>query len=246
LISHANANPALPAFHPFLDVFSGYYWAETPCIRLPLEAWYVHLGGGRVFKGMKQGSYMVWPVRHTTKEASSSPRDGETRFDQLEKVVVDHATDLMWHRDTMAVGTPATWHQALFSVKVINQSASCGFDDWRLPNIREIESIVDLQRHSPALPYAFHDVIDPTDGGCWTSTSSALDLGYAWVFYCKDGALGVGFKTNRDFSVWPVRTVTPVVCVTPDRRDSNLRHADSDSIDHTSEILNNSQRRGYC
>jgi hypothetical protein len=29
------------------------------CARLPNQAWYIHLGGARVFKGMKHGSYMV-------------------------------------------------------------------------------------------------------------------------------------------------------------------------------------------
>ncbi|MFO7687142.1 MAG: DUF1566 domain-containing protein [Desulfobacterales bacterium] len=62
LISHEVFNPALPKDHPFENVFSGYYWTCTPCHRLPDQAWYIHLGGGRIYRGMRHGSYMVWPV----------------------------------------------------------------------------------------------------------------------------------------------------------------------------------------
>ena len=63
LVSHARINPALPTGHLFENVFPGYYWTATHCSRLPRQAWYVHFGGGRIFRGMKHGSYLVWPVR---------------------------------------------------------------------------------------------------------------------------------------------------------------------------------------
>ncbi len=62
LVSHQYINPSLPENHPFENVFNGYYWTQTECSRLPDQAWYIHLGGGRVYRGMKHGSYMLWPV----------------------------------------------------------------------------------------------------------------------------------------------------------------------------------------
>lgn len=56
LVSHRQVNPALTKDHPFMNVFNGYYWTSTEVARYPLQAWYVHFGGGRVFKGMKHGS----------------------------------------------------------------------------------------------------------------------------------------------------------------------------------------------
>ncbi len=66
LICHDAINPCLSPPHPFRNVFAGYYWTSTSCARLPNQAWYIHLGGARVFKGMKYGSYMVWAVRRVT------------------------------------------------------------------------------------------------------------------------------------------------------------------------------------
>ena len=56
-------NPSLPTGAPFENVFAGYYWTATTCSRFKNQAWYIHLGGGRIYRGMKYGSYMVWPVR---------------------------------------------------------------------------------------------------------------------------------------------------------------------------------------
>ena len=50
LMSHNTINPSLPVGHPFTNVFASYYWTSSTCARLPNQAWYIHLGGARVFK----------------------------------------------------------------------------------------------------------------------------------------------------------------------------------------------------
>ncbi|RLC11538.1 MAG: hypothetical protein DRI24_18650 [Deltaproteobacteria bacterium] len=72
-----------------------------------------------------------------------------------------------------------------------------------MPNIRELESLTYIGSHSPALPpgHPFEAVQEYY----WTSTTSTFEPTYAWVLYMVDGAVGVGFKTNSDFFVWPVR-----------------------------------------
>jgi len=62
LISHQYVNPAVPAKHSFENIFNGYYWTGDSCCRLPDQAWYIHMGGGRIHRGMKHGSYLIWPV----------------------------------------------------------------------------------------------------------------------------------------------------------------------------------------
>lgn len=73
-----------------------------------------------------------------------------------------------------------------------------------VPNIRELESLVVLDQHSPALPesHPFQNV----GQGYWSSTTSVYDTSYAWVLYSDDGKVGVGFKKKADFGVWPVRS----------------------------------------
>ena len=231
LVSHETVNPALPAGHPFVNVFPGYYWTATTVNRLPDQAWYVHLGGARVVKGMKSGSCMVWPVRSF--EAPSVFRTGQTactapdgaggdragsgrdcalpvgrprplpRFEVQDGVVADRLTGLFWTRAADLVPGPVAWEEANERVAAANRRALYGYADWRLPHIRELESLCDLQRHSPALPagHPFEAVQD----FYWSGTISRYDRAYAWALYLLDGQLGVGYKAGGGFHLWPVR-----------------------------------------
>ncbi|MCJ8502239.1 DUF1566 domain-containing protein [Desulfatitalea alkaliphila] len=199
LLSHQSVNPALPAGHPFRQVFNGYYWSDDTCQRLPDQAWYVHLGGGRVHRGMKHGSYMVWPVA----APSAVPLPAEDRFVVTGRCARDRHTGLMWPLGADRTGKPVDWPGALAAVSRCNRERVAGFDDWRLPNIRELESLVDLGAHDPALApeHPFASVRE----GYWSSTTSVYEPRYAWVLYLQDGGVGVGFKPQSDFHVWPVR-----------------------------------------
>jgi hypothetical protein len=204
LISHDFINPALPKNHPFENVFPGYYWTRTPCRRLPDQAWYIHLGGGRIYHGMKHGSYMVWPVISTgSGDLYFEKTTGNWQVDR--QTTVDRRTGIMWSQLADNAGPPITWHEALEAIKAMNRKAAGGYNDWRLPNIRELESLVDLNSHSPALPEdcPFEGVAD----GFWSSTTSVYEPRFAWVLYTRDGAVGVGFKAKPEFNVLAVRWI---------------------------------------
>jgi hypothetical protein len=199
LISHQNLNPALPEGHPFENIFTGYYWAAETCRRLTDQAWYVHLGGGRIHRGMKHGSYMVWPVA-----ADHGQPDAADRFAADDCCVYDSRTGRTWSRDADRPGGRLSWQDALSAVQSLNAEKPVGERDWRLPNIRELESLVDLESHSPALP-AGHPFVNVRDA-YWSSTTSVYEPRYAWTVYSQDGIVGVGFKPQADFYVWPVRS----------------------------------------
>ncbi|MBU1054073.1 MAG: DUF1566 domain-containing protein [Proteobacteria bacterium] len=234
LISHEMINPSIPAGHPFTNVFPGYYWTSSTCVRLPNQAWYIHLGGARVFKGMKYGSYMVWPVRiadnHSKSkvfqtgqkncfdesgviidcdnmgqdgECRSSLRFPKQRFTENANSIYDNATNLTWMKDANLNRNAVDWKSTFNLILQINRESKYGYNDWRVPNILELESLIDLSRHSPALPdeHMFNDVQD----FYWSSTTSMYNVDYAWVLYMIDGIIGVGYKPLSEFYLWPVR-----------------------------------------
>jgi len=125
------------------------------------------------------------------------------RFETRSHVVSDRLTGLMWLRSALRPEDVVDWPSALETISLMNTKALYGYDNWCLPNIRELESLVALDQHSPALPatHPFKDVAQ----GYWSSTTSVYDPTYAWVLYIDDGNVGVGFKEKADFSVWPVR-----------------------------------------
>lgn len=90
--------------------------------------------------------------------------------------------------DDMCLGAPTvhTWERALQL-----QDAASG---WRLPNLKEVESIIELQCMSPALNL---DVF-PNDNSAtlWSSSPSAIDPTNSWAVRQEDGATLIEFRTN--------------------------------------------------
>ena len=234
LITHNTINPSLPIGHPFTNVFASYYWTSSTCARLPAQAWYIHLGGARVFKGMKYSSYMVWPVRTVDGHKKSrlfqtgqkicfdekgividchdTGQDGEIqaglkfakdRFTENKQTICDNDTGLIWLRDANVHKSTMAWDSAFDLITEMNSKMAYGYNDWRVPNIIELESLTDMSQHSPALPdnHSFKDVQE----FYWSSTTSMYDTNYAWVLYLVDGAVGVGHKPLPEFYLWPVR-----------------------------------------
>lgn len=203
LISHQNINPSLPSAHPFWNVFPSYYWTPNTCQRLPRQAWYIHLGGARVYRGMKNGAYLVWPVAGSRIDKPAC----QARFQIEGAIAKDRVTGLWWMRRACVGSSRMNWQGALAQPEILNRETVGGRSNWRLPNIRELESLIDLTCHSPALQvdHPFEEVQD----GYWSSTTSVYEPRYAWVLYMQDGAVGVGFKKQATFSTWTVSDGEP-------------------------------------
>jgi len=70
---------------------------------------------------------------------------GENSFaDNGDGTITDNATDLMWSQDDS--GSGLYWEDALAWVDQKNAENHLGYGDWRLPNAKELQSIVDYTR----------------------------------------------------------------------------------------------------
>lgn len=225
-VSHQTRRPALPAGHTFNNVFPGWYWSSTTAAISPAHAWYVNLDGGRMFYGGKDQSFLVWPVRGASHvlpatgqrqcfdaagrqaACAGSGQDGESRggavwpvprFVPCGAAVPDGLTGLGW-QCTADLAGPVVWEEALRVVAALNRGH--GAARWRLPNINELESLVDCSTHGPALPadHPFTDVRDVY----WSATTSLYEPDWAWALYLDKGAVGVGQKSQARFCVWAV------------------------------------------
>lgn len=233
LVSHQTRDPALPEGHPFEGVFLGWYWTSTTYAVNPAYAWYVHMEGARMFYGGKEQFYLFWPVRGegngtlpATGQSScfgpdgrrarceGSGQDGETRtgvpwpeprFEQRGEAVLDRLTGLLWLRRADLAGGPVTWQDALSRVEGLNRAS--GGRPWRLPNINELESLVDASACAPALPGG--NPFEEVSEGYWSSTTSMFEPDWAWALYLDKGAVGVGQKWGPSFHVWPVSDGEP-------------------------------------
>lgn len=116
-----------------------------------------------------------------------NPEYGQNRFvDNGDGTVTDLATGLMWTKNDSGFGM--TWEEALEWVQEKNAENYLGYNDWRLPNAKELQSIVDYTRSpdttdSPAIDPIFEctpiiNEANQTDYPYyWTSTTHASSDG---------------------------------------------------------------------
>lgn len=97
-------------------------------------------------------------------------------IDNGDKTVTDRATGLMWQQSTESTGL--NWKDSL---QYAEDLILGGYDDWRLPNAKELQSLVDYTRspqttNSPAIDSIFNISKISTPGGSnypflWTGTT---------------------------------------------------------------------------
>lgn len=145
-------------------------------------------------------------------ECSGSGQDGEfrvgrpwpePRFEDHGELVVDLLTGLMWTGDANGDDFPLTWQEALAAVAAMNRRQTFGFADWRLPNRRELRSLISYQISRPVLPPG-HPFRHVYRGWYWTSTSAAINPAYAWYIHLDGGRMFYGRK-DQEYFYWPVR-----------------------------------------
>ena len=117
-------------------------------------------------------------------------------------VTLDNITGLMWiyNRTDAGIDAFALWDNALGVCKTLNYA---GYTDWRLPNVRELTSIVDYGR--AAAPANNTAAFFNTGGSpYWTSTTSRSPTTSAFnVAFNDAGKIAVSDKGNS----WLVRCV---------------------------------------
>lgn len=226
LINHGASRPALDPDHPFQGLQQTWTWTSTTSAMYPAYAWYVHLAGGRMFWGRKDQFYMLWPVRGQSRvlpgtgeeqcrdgrgqacPCSGTGQDGELqcgvqwpdpRFASLPMGLLDRLTDLVWMTGDQVPRAGMTWARALESVQDLARTSG---HPWHLPNINELESLVDASRHTPALPAEMG--LSDLPEVLWSSTSSGFEPDWAYALYMHKGAVGVGHKPTAEFALWPV------------------------------------------
>jgi hypothetical protein len=154
------------------------------------------------------------PSRHTLLadgttcaiESSDKDDDGITNSqdcnpqDTLQGDWCDPKTGLCWQ--VSEVGERLSWDNA---VAYCNNLTLCNRDDWRLPSIKELVTIVDVTRDidkgdiyidASVFNSKSKDMIPPDQFWFWTSQSSVKDTNNAWYVYFKDGSVIDGEKTT--------------------------------------------------
>jgi hypothetical protein len=151
---------------------------------------------------------VAWPSPRFVVNDCGTPTNPE------DDVVTDNLTGLIWLRNANLLagnGGPTdtgarTWQESLVFVNLLSGTALCGISDWRLPNRKELRSLVNYGEGNSATwltAQGFTNVqVDPFS--YWSSSSVAGSAGSAWVLRMDAGFVFAGNKSTSNF-VWPVR-----------------------------------------
>lgn len=133
----------------------------------------------------------------------------DPRFTDNENgTVSDNLTGLVWLKNANCFGGQV-WPDALALSKSL-ASGDCGLTDgsvagdWRLPNIKELESLIDVGHVFPALPGG-HPFSGVQFDWYWSSSTNVFFPSHAWIVHLPYGYAVDELKVGFYFSVWPVR-----------------------------------------
>jgi len=120
----------------------------------------------------------------TLPESTPLVKFTDLELNQDIEVIEDYKTGLMWARcfwgsswDISSVNceldsdATISWKAALKAVDIANSTDYLGYSDWRMPNIKELASIVEYQCFRPAINEAVFPLSGfSAEGSFWTNT----------------------------------------------------------------------------
>jgi hypothetical protein len=156
-------------------------------------------------------------MAQTCKTASINASTQASQFtDHKNGTLTDNNTGLMWKKcsegqtwDKVTGGchmgsASYLWQAALNQAQTTNNKGGfAGKSDWRVPNIKELDAIVEEQCNNPAINLA---VFPATPNAVfWSSSPTAYAGGHAWSIHFNSGINDASTK-NSSYQVRLVRS----------------------------------------
>ena len=184
-------------------------WSATRYVSTTMygspTAFGVNFADGRI-KGYPMGGFGGRNVRDMRymRYVRGNPAYGHNDFKAKGDVVADAATGLTWQRGDS--GTTLDWAGALNYCETLRLD---GHDDWRLPNAKELQTIVDYGRSPATTGGAAIDPVFHTSAAesyYWTGTThldgQSLQTGNQAVYVTFGRALGYMAAPGRSGKQW--------------------------------------------
>ncbi len=142
ILNH-NSNPALNSTY-FVNHASGtpgYWWTSDLFYGDNTKAWATNAGGGLgphpKTSTISAGGTLRFHARYVR---GANPTLGHNYLNNGDGTITDLDTGLMW---TQAPSTAMSWSNSLTYAEGLTLG---GFNDWRLPNVKELQSLQDITR----------------------------------------------------------------------------------------------------
>ena len=182
IIDYGKYDPTIDT-EVFLDIPSSGFWTS---VGNDIYSWAVNITDGEISGGLR--SY----YRHYAICVRGNTLPQNT-FNIKEDIVTDEVTNLDWTHDFVS---SKTWDEALNYCETLDYGSAT---DWRLPNINELRTLVNVEDIRPASNFPDINWID-----YWSSTSYWGNAEGVWTVDMEYGWSSPQYKTSS-FAVLCVR-----------------------------------------
>ena len=199
ILIHENGNPAINTTY-FTPTGAEYWWTSVYENNSNTKVWVTNAGGGignhlkteTISAGGKK-TFHARAVRN-----SNTPTTLPNHFlDNGDGTIKDNLTQLIWQKipNTLTV----TWEQALAYAEGLSLGNAT---DWRLPNIKELQSLNNELAANPSIFAPYFDNLGSKK--YWSSTtlkSNNSNTSSAWYWYTQYGITTYDVKTNSNYVI---------------------------------------------
>ncbi len=200
LLSIVHYGRSFPAIDPawFPDTIDSRHWSGEAYTAVPGFSWVTGFATGTVDTTNKNADEGVRLVRGPAMPVAAFVDNGDG-------TVSDSVTGLMWMKCSRgqsgancAVGsaTEFSWAGALGQAVAANEANESGYNDWRLPGAKELESLIDATRSGPAIDTVLFPNTSPDQ--YWSSTTHPFSPVIAWLVFFLDGEISGSGKIDAN------------------------------------------------
>jgi len=192
ILNHQYANPSLLST-VFPVSLAEYWWTADRQYNDTNKIWATNAGGGignhPRTETISAGGTKKFHVR-AVRDVVSPTTVANAFTDNGNQTITDNLTQLVWQKNPRI--DSMTWEDAL---QYADTFQLAGYTDWRLPNIKELQSINDEKRGSPSINKTFF----PTaiTGKYFSSTTLPNQTTKAWYLDTQYGITTYQYKTVK-------------------------------------------------
>ena len=200
ILNFGRVSPAMDTnyfpYYSYTTANEVYYWTYSDYYNDSSQVWRILISFGLIENGPKTEDP---PILHKVRCVRGDIEPAANYTNNGDGTVTDNVTGLIWEQKTDDGGSrdkdiTYTWKDALAYCENLLLAS---YDDWRLPNPKEFERLVDLGSSSPAVDTTYFP--NTNNGLYWTGTTcSGCHKMKAFAIDFTDGELYYGNKYRND------------------------------------------------
>lgn len=194
ILNHQNSNPAIDTNY-FASTAAEYWWTSVFELNSTTKVWCTNAGGG-IGNHPKAETISAGGLKKFHARAVrniSTPTTLTNHFtDNGDGTITDNLTQLVWQKTPYT--DSFTWDRALTYAEGLTIGTS---SDWRLPNIKELQSINNELATNPSVFAPFFTGLGVHN--YWSSTTLPNQTLRAWYWNTQVGITSYDLKTNPNY-----------------------------------------------